>query len=62
MNYVGVRVERLVPEQERFLPVPCHSLARCILTTGRRTDKGLWETEHLRSRHSEIARTRLSPS
>lgn len=26
-----------------FLPGPCHSLARCFPTTGRRTDKGLWE-------------------
>lgn len=31
-----------------FPPVPCHSLARCFTATGRRTDKGLWETEHLR--------------
>ncbi|CAH1975896.1 unnamed protein product [Acanthoscelides obtectus] len=30
---------------EGFLPDPCHSHARCISATGRRTDKGLWETE-----------------
>lgn len=36
-----------------FLPGPCHSLARCFPTTGRRTDKGLWETpcQQIYSKH-----------
>lgn len=29
----------------RFLPGPCHSPARYFSMTGRRTDKGLWETD-----------------
>lgn len=39
-----------------FLPGPCHSLARCYSTTGRRTDKGLWETDRLqiKRRHRYI--------
>lgn len=36
-----------------FLTDPCHSRARCFFhTTGRRTDKGLWETNIVVALHS----------